>query len=400
MITIGWAERCEALKKRWEKMKTHIEINAGNLIHNLSRFRELTSGKKMMLVVKGNAYGHGLKEIVSITRNLDFIHYYAVDSVEEALIVKETDDTKKILVIGWTDEEGLNRLIRLGIEMVVPSPDYLKQAAAAAKSCGIKAKVHLKVETGTARMGMSPEEAETLIKNCLTHRKPDYPELEIVGFYSHFANIEDTTDHSYAQTQLEIFTDLIKRLGPLSNGLLKHFSCSASALLFPKTHFDIVRIGISAYGFWPSKPTYVSYLEQKKPALELKPVLSWYAAAAQVKNLEAGAGIGYGLTYRTFSPSRFIVVPVGYYDGYDRKLSGSAVIIVNGVKAPVRGRVCMNMFMAEVTHIPGVKAGDRVTLIGASGKEVVSADHLGEWAGTINYEIISRINPLIPRVVV
>ena len=379
-------------------MKTHIEICAKNLVHNLTEFKKLTRKKtKIMFVVKANAYGHGLKEVITITRDLLFIDYYAVDSMEEALMINAFDNQKKILVIGWADRPQLKEIILNGFEMVVPSKDYLKQVEEISKEINVPARVHLKVETGTARLGMPPPEVLDIF-SALNANKHRY--VEITGLYSHFANIEDTTDHSYAQYQLGIFNKLVKKIN--NRKLLKHFSCSAAALLFPETHFDIVRIGISAYGFWPSKPTYVSYIEKNKTPLQLKPVLGWYSKVAQVKTQEKGEPIGYGLTYKTFDRSKIIVVPVGYYDGYDRKLSNISTIIVNGVKAPVRGRICMNMFMAEVTHIKSkpVKQGDRVILIGEEGEEKISADDLGELAGTINYEIVSRINPLIPRLVV
>jgi alanine racemase len=377
-------------------MKTHIEISAANLVHNLNEFWKL-SKCKIMFVVKANAYGHGLKQVISISKELPFIDYYAVDSLEEALTVKSVDSKKNILVIGWADRDQLQEIILNGFEMVVPSIDYLKEVKTLAKGLKEEAKVHLKVETGTTRLGMPPADVIKIL-NGSTGNRANY--VKMVGIYSHFANIEDTTDHSYAQYQLGVFNGLLEKIN--HQNLLKHFSCSASALLFPKTYFDIVRIGISAYGFWPSKPTYVSYIEKKRMPIELKPVLSWYARAAQVKTLEKDEPIGYGLTYRTFDRTKIIIVPVGYYDGYDRKLSNSSVIIVNGVKAPVRGRVCMNMIMAEVTHIRAnpVKPGDRVVLIGQQGREKITADHLAELSGTINYEVVARINPLIPRIVI
>lgn len=375
-------------------MKTHIEINAANLEHNLQEFAQLT-GKKLMFVVKANAYGHGLKEVVSIVKEIPAIGYYAVDSVEEALTVRSLDKHKPILIIGWADNDQLKEIIANDFEMVAPSIEYVKGVQGIAKPIGKKARVHLKVETGTSRMGMPPAQ----VLDILNHSRYADPEfLQVTGFYSHFANIEDTTDHSFARHQLKIFNDMLAKTN--HEKLLKHFSCSASALLFPKTYFDIVRVGISAYGFWPSKPTYISYIEKRKPAIDLKPVLAWHAKVAQVKFLEKGDSIGYGLTYKAFDKARIVVVPVGYYDGYDRKLSNVSTIIVKGVKAPVRGRVCMNMLMADVTHIDNVQEGDNVILIGEYGSEKISADELAELAGTINYELVSRINPLIPRRVV
>jgi alanine racemase len=376
------------------KMKTHIEISAGNLVHNLKEFEKLTD-RKIMLAVKANAYGHGLKEVVSITRGLPSIDYYAVDTLEEALTVRAAAGKKKILVIGWADGPQLKEMILEGFELVVPSIDYLKQVVKISKEVKLKAKIHIKVETGTGRLGMPPVRVVDVL-NGTSNNASRY--VDFIGIYSHFANIEDTTDHSFAQHQLDIFNDLLQKID--HKNLLKHFSCSASTLLFPETHFDIVRLGISAYGFWPSKPTYVSYIEKKKPDIRLKPVLGWFSKVAQIKTFEKGESIGYGLTYKVFDRARIIIVPVGYYDGYDRKLSNVSRIIVNGVKAPIRGRICMNMLMAEVTHIKNIKVGDRVILIGEEGNEKITVDDLADLAGSINYEIISRLNPLIPRIVV
>ena len=372
-------------------MKTHIEIDSKSLIHNLSLFKKL-SPKKIMFVVKANAYGHGLKEIITITKNLPIIDYYAVDSLNEAMLVKGMDSKKRILVIGWEDDKELEELILNGFEMIVPSMVFLNRVNEISRRIETKARLHLKMETGVSRLGMEPSEILAVFDDSV------YCHVEITGLYSHFANIEDTTDHSFAQHQLKIFNDVVSKIK--KNDLLKHFSCSASTLLFPETNFDMVRVGISAYGYWPSKPTYVSYKEKNGGEIDLKPVLSWYSKVAQVKSLEKDKYIGYGLTYKTFNKARIIVIPVGYYDGFDRKLSNVSNIIVNGTKAPVRGRVCMDMFMAEVTHIKNVKEGDRVVLLGEDGDERIDADDLAEWIGSINYEVLARINPVIPRIVV
>jgi alanine racemase len=250
----------------------------------------------------------------------------------------------------------------------------------------------LKIETGTNRLGLEPKKVIKLL-----HNFPD-PQLELKGIYSHFANIEDTTDPTFAQQQLALFNQVLKHVP--AAGILKHFSSSASSLLFPKTFFDIVRVGISAYGYWPSKQTHALYLEKNQKKIFFKPVLSWYAKVAQIKQIKKGAAIGYGLTYRAYNKVKIIVVPVGYYDGYDRKLSNISQVLVNGIKAPVRGRVCMDMFMVDVSHIKNVNTGDRVIILGEENREQINADMLAELAGTINYEILARINPSIPRIIV
>lgn len=375
-------------------MKSYIEINSRNLVYNLQLFNKHTQ-KKIMFVVKANAYGHGLKEVTRITKDLPFIDYYAVDSLEEALTIKKITMGKKILVIGWADKEELKEMIKNRFEVIIPSIDHLRQVNEISKGIKSNARCHFKVETGTSRLGLAPADLIAIFNNAGCEH------IDFTGIYSHFANIEDTTDHSFARGQLKIFNRVLTKIkGKRNHHLLKHFSCSASTLLFPETYFDILRVGISAYGFWPSKETYISYIEKNRRRIELKKVLNWYAKVAQVKHLNQGEYIGYGLTYRTFNDARIAVIPVGYYDGYDRKLSNIANIIVGGVKAPVRGRVCMNMFMAEVTHIKDVQEGDRVILIGEEGDEKIDVDYLADLAGTINYEIVSRINPLIPRSIV
>jgi alanine racemase len=372
-------------------MKTHIEIHAANLLNNLNLFKKITQNK-IMFVVKANAYGHGLREVVEITKNSSAIDRYAVDSLAEALTVQSLQKRIPVLVLGWTDKDELEELVANDFETVVPSEEHFRLLQRISGNLKRKARVHFKIETGTNRLGIDPGKAVALFAAA------DKRKLDIQGIYSHFANIEDTTDPAFARQQLALFRSVLSRLGrPL---VRRHFSSSASSLLFPDTNFDVARIGISAYGCWPSHQTHALFLEKNRQTIDLKPVLSWHAKVAQVKQLKKGAAIGYGLTYKTFSKTKIIVVPIGYYDGYDRKLSNISQILVNGHKAPVRGRICMNMFMADVTHVKNVRVGDRVTILGHEGRERIDADMLADLAGTINYEILSRINPLIPRIIV
>lgn len=373
-------------------MKSHIEIDSKNLKHNLKIFKKLIGERKLLFAVKGNAYGHGLKELVSITKKMDVIDYYGVDSLNEALITKGVDPAKNILILGWCDREELKEVINNGFEIVAPSEDFLKMADEVSSEAGKQCMVHMKLETGTSRLGMKPEVFLKLLKNF------PYKNLKTIGLYSHYANIEDTTDHSFALSQRKIFEQSLNGLDV--GGMIKHFSCSAAALLFPETYFDMVRVGISGYGMWPSKQTLLSYIESGKNNVDLKPVLSWHSKVAQIKNIEKGSPVSYGLTYKAFNAMKIAVIPVGYYDGYDRKLSNISTVIINGNRAPVRGRICMNMMMVEVSHIKDIKQGDEVILIGSDGIEKITAEELGDQAGTINYEIVSRIGAHIPRIIV
>jgi alanine racemase len=168
--------------------------------------------------------------------------------------------------------------------------------------------------------------------------------------------------------------------------------------LFNRTHLDLARVGIALYGLWPSRETYVSCLERGKPSLDLKPVMSWKTRIAQVKDVPEGAYVGYGCAWRATRPTRIAVLPIGYYEGYARELSSLAHVLIHGKRAPVRGRICMNMCMVDVTDIQGARLEDEVVLLGRQGDESVTAEQLAAWAHTISYEIVSRIHPSLPRV--
>ncbi len=373
-------------------MRTRVEINRKNLVHNLETFRKKSLNRKVLFAVKSNAYGHGLFETVSTLKGSGLIDCYGVDSIEEANSVKEADPSLPILILGWLDSEGIKEAVKNGYDFVAPSIDFLKKVDEIAGISGFKAKLHLKLDTGTTRLGMNVSEMEKLLKSFPFHN------IHITGFYSHYANIEDTTDHSFATLQRKQFEKFYEK--PAFKDCISHFSCSAAALLFPETYYDMIRVGISGYGMWPSKQTLLSYRESGRNDIELKPVLSWYSKVAQVKKIKKGTPVSYGLTYKAFNDTMIAVIPVGYYDGYDRKLSNISTVIINGNRAPVRGRICMNMLMAEVSHIKNIRQGDEVILIGSDNGESITAEELGELAGTINYEVVTRIASHIPRVVI
>jgi alanine racemase len=373
-----------------------VEISRAALVHNIGQFRRIIGPRrKFMAVVKANAYGHGLREVAGIALE-NGVDWLGVNSVEEGVALRDAGVRHPILILGYAPFAELDEAVARDLRVIVYNRRTVERLANAARRQGRKAIVHAKVETGTRRQGIEVKDVLPFIRDIRRHEA-----IILEGLSSHFANIEDTTKHDYPKKQLEAFKEAARTLQ--AHGVrvpVKHMSCTASTILFPETDFDMARVGIGLYGQWPSKETYLSCLEKKRKPLPLQPVLSWRARIAQVKKVGPDSFIGYGCTYKTTRPTVLAVVPVGYFDGYDRGLSNAAHILVRGRRAPIRGRVAMNFFMADVTDIPGVRLEDEVTLIGADGREKLTADDLAGLAGTISYEILARINPLIPRVIV
>lgn len=378
-----------------ESLVQWVEIDSQAFRHNVQEFKKRLGRTELMAVIKANAYGHGLLVIARLAKEAG-IRWFGVNNVEEGLALRQAGFDQAILILGYVPLSQAEAVVHYDLRTVVYNLENLKVLARAARQQKKKAFVHLKIETGTNRQGIPIKKLGIIFREI-----KKLPEIVVEGLSSHFANIEDTTDDVYPRYQLNNFLEAInwfKRQGVEIP--VKHMSCTAAAMLFPETHFDLVRVGIGLYGLWPSRETLVSCRMRGQEPLKLKPVLSWRAKVAQVKSIARGACIGYGCTYRTTRPTKLAVIPVGYYDGYDRSLSNSAYVLIRGKRAQIRGRVCMNFIMADITDIPGVKLEDRVTLIGTDGKEKITADQLASLAGTISYEIVTRINPLIPRVIV
>ena len=345
--------------------------------------------------VKADAYGHGLPEIISLLMERDDIPYVSVHSLEEAIICRQAGWDRKIMVLGPLPVDQADAALDYGLEPVVTSKELLSTLGRWADKYQTKILTHLKLETGTNRQGITEKELAGITAIYKKHRY-----LVLHGASTHFANIEDTTSHEYAQFQLSNFNRLVtalKRAGLKPK--YRHTASSAALLLFEKTRFDLVRPGLAMYGHWPSKETYLSYRLQGKTNNILKPVLTWKTRVTQIKAVPADSFVGYGCSYRTTAPTKLAILPAGYYDGYDRALSNQAYVPIRGKRAPVRGRICMNLMMVEVTDIAGVKLEEPVILIGTAKGEKLTAEQLGNWAGTINYEILARLSPATQRII-
>lgn len=373
-----------------------VEIDGGALRGNLWEFRRhVVPPTRLAAVVKSNAYGHGMIEIAALAREAG-ADWLAVNSVDEGAALREAGHDLPVLVMGHVGLSGIEEVVRRELRPTVFNRESLEALEREAARADTVVPVHLKVETGTHRQGVPLEELPGFVEDLRGRAH-----LRLEGVSTHFANIEDTTDHRFAESQIAVFEEAA-RVASAGAGTppLRHTACSAAAILFERTHLDLVRLGISLYGLWPSRETLVSSRERQLKPLDLRPVLTWKTRIAQVKEIPRGAFVGYGCTWRATRPTRLAVLPVGYHEGYDRRLSNQAHVLVGGQRAPVRGRVCMNMTLVDVTDVPEASLEEEVVLLGAQGDERISAETLAAWCGTIHYEIVSRIHPSLPRIVV
>ncbi|MEW5797223.1 MAG: alanine racemase [Candidatus Zixiibacteriota bacterium] len=371
-----------------------IELSRAALDHNVRSLVRL-AGKRMIAVsVKANAYGHGLPEIISYLNDHPEVGYVTVHSWEEAALCRDSGWDRRIMLLGPVPLHNLEAVFEFDLEPVVFTREALSGLGKLADKWKTPLRTHLKLETGTNRQGITEKELGSF---AAIYRKHEYLRKPY-GAGMHFANIEDTTNHEYAQHQLDRFNRMVARMKALGIGpSVRHTASSAALILFEKTRFELVRPGIAFYGHWPSKETYLSYRLAGGHNDLLRPVLSWHTRVTQLKDVPADSFIGYGCTYRTTSRTRLAVLPAGYADGYDRSLSNLAYVLIRGRRAPVRGRICMNLTMVDVTDIAGVRLEDPVILLGSQKKDVISAEQMAGWAASINYEILARISPYSPR---
>lgn len=366
-------------------MLTWVEIKKTAIEHNINQYRKL-AGKKITLmpVIKANAYGADMFLLSKILQNNKEIDKICVVNLNEAVELIKTKIKKPLMILSFYELDKTKATTAIKANTVFPL--YLVEQAIfldkIGKNLNKKVKVHIKIDTGAGRIGILPNDVLNFYKQIQNLKN-----LEIEGVFSHFASSE--SDFNYTVKQYNLFNQALNVLK--NNGCdpkIKHMACSAASVVHNYTHFNTIRLGVGMYGLHPAPNT--------KDKITLKPAISWYTKIVQVKQVPKGSKIGYGGTYITTKPTKLAILPVGYFDGYDRKLSNQAFVEIKGVRCPVRGRICMNLTIVDVSKIKNIKVGDKVTLIG----EKVTADELAQKIDTINYEVVDRINPLIPRIVV
>ena len=372
-----------------------IEIDAGALRGNLGIFRRILSpSTRLAAVVKANAYGHGLAQVAPVAAlQADWL---AVHTAEEARQVRALGIRNPILVMGFLAPGEIHDL-DAETHVFVSAREVIGWLGEYRRSSGISLPIHLKIDTGTKRQGFDCAELGEVCRLVAAER------LDVVGIATHFANIEDTLEHDFARFQLERFGDAVAALRRELGGDVPHVhaACSAASLLFRETDFTLARIGISMYGHWPSRETRLTWiLDHGRDGVRLESALQWRTVIGQIQHAKTGDSVGYGRTWRALRPTRLAVLPVGYADGYPRALGNRARVLVGGRPLPVVGRVCMNMMMVDVTDVPDAAVGAEVVLVGRQGAAEVTAEELAALGETINYELLARLSPAIPRFVV
>jgi len=387
-------------KKMMIEDRTWAEINLDNLIHNYRTFKNLIAKKnlgentrngsnhksvKMMGVIKANAYGHGSVEIAK-TLMEEGMDYFAVASIEEAIELRRNKIHIPILVFGDTPPRRCAEIIEYDLTQTIFHLELAKELSHVAQNTGKKGKVHIEIDTGMNRVGFSKSNAIENIKELLT-----YPGLEIEGIYTHFA-CADEKDSIYTTMQFEGFMDIIKKLQ--SQGVdipIKHTCNSAAAIAYPEMHLDMVRIGISLYGCYPSR-------DFCKDEIHLKPVMSLKSSVVRINQLEVCERISYGGIFKAERKSRIVTIPIGYADGLTRILTKKAFVLIHGQRVPIVGNICMDQCMVDTTDIGyNIQLGDEVVIFGEQEGSKILADEIGDLLGTIHYEILTMVSRRVPR---
>ncbi len=374
-----------------EFQRVYAQIDLDAFTDNVVEMdRHIDSHTKIMAVVKTDGYGHGSVPLARCLEQFDFVYGYAVATAEEAFVLKKAGITLPILILGYTFPWSYEQLIVQDVRQTLFREDTLAELSETAARVGKKARVHIKVDTGMNRIGITPDEAGL----AFVEKVAAAPGVEIEGIFTHFARA-DEIDKSHALEQLAVFEEFVQKAQERIGREIpyKHCSNSASIIELPQANMDLVRPGIILHGLWPSE-------EVRRDIVQLKPTLSLHSHVVYVKEIAAGQCVSYGGIYCAPDVRKVATVPVGYGDGYPRQLSGKGYVLIKGQKAPILGRVCMDQFMVDVSHIPDVKEGEHITLLGTDGRETITAEQLGELSGRFNYELVCDLGKRIPRVYV
>jgi alanine racemase len=371
-----------------QNSRVYAGINLSAVLHNLDEMhKKLNEDTQIVAVIKTDGYGHGALPIAKAIEDVPYLWGYGVATADEAMALIDDGRKKPILILGISFSEDFDTIIRNDIRPCVCDFDTAKKLSEIAVAKNKICHIHIKIDTGMSRIGFQVNEKTANI----IHDISKLPNVKIEGLFTHFANA-DEEDKMLTQKQIKLFEQMTQMLEEKGIQIpIKHCSNSAGIVDIPDANMNMVRAGIILYGLWPSD-------EVDHMNIDLQPVMSLKSHISYIKDLEAGRRISYGGTYITPELQRIATIPVGYGDGYARSLSNKGYVLVRGKKAPICGRICMDQFMIDVSHIKEVRVGDTVTLLGEDGTEKITMEELGDLSNRFNYEFACLITPRVPRV--
>lgn len=367
--------------------RVYAAVDLDAVEHNFEQMKKnLKPETRMIAVVKADGYGHGALPIARLTEEYDYIWGFAVATVEEAMALREGGIKKPVLILGYTFPEDYEKIVRYELRPAVFRRDMAELLSEEAKRQGKTVHMHIKMDTGMGRIGFADKEENIEALQEIAK----LPQVELEGIFTHFARADEAdrmpTDIQLCRFQAFVGACELKGL----HFALRHCSNSAGIIGFQEANMDAVRAGISIYGLYPSQ-------EVSKEQVQLLPALSLKSHIVYIKEVEPGTAISYGGTYTAQEKRRIATIPVGYGDGYPRQLSNKGYVLADGQRAPIRGRVCMDQMMVDVTEIPNAREGMEVTLVGEEKGERISVEELGSLSGRFNYEFVCCLTRRVPR---
>lgn len=378
---------------------SRIELKKSSLRNNI-QFLNSTIGRnrKLSIVVKGNAYGHGYENYIPLLQGQGVDHF-SVFSAQEAFQVKSfLTDKDSLMIMGDTPFEALEWVVKNGVEIFVFNLERLKSLARIAKEVKAPARIHLEFETGMKRTGIEEKKIQEVIRFIKKH----HDQFDVRGVCTHLAGAESISNFLRIKDQIKVFKRIKKTFK--DSGLkvrYYHCACSAAAIRYPETRMDLIRVGILSYGFWPSQETLIEYLNRSRGQHNpLRRVIEWKTSVMAIKTVNRGDFVGYGSSFQATREMKLAVLPVGYETGFSRSLSNKGSVLIDGQYAYIVGTVNMNAITVNVTHIPDVKIGDEVVIIGKQGKNEISVAAFSDLNEQLNYELLTRLPLNIPRKVV
>ncbi|HDZ41113.1 MAG TPA: alanine racemase [Bacteroidetes bacterium] len=376
-----------------------IELKRSALANNLDFIRNnIHHRSRISSVVKGNAYGHGIKEFVSMAESEGIDHFSVFSADEAERVFKCKKPETDIMIMGWLEKDQVEWAIENNVEFYVFDLNFVNEIISSSKKVGKAAKVHIELETGMNRTGFKSRSLNQLLGIMKDNRGC----FEIKGICTHYAGAESIANYVRIQKQIRTYNRIYRNL--VSRGIeagIRHTACSAAAMNYPGTCMDMVRIGIMQYGLWPSPETFIQYAHKQADKTDpLTRVLRWKSKIMTIKEVKEGEFISYGTNYLAQEDKKTAIIPVGYSSGYSRILSNQGRVLINETFANVIGLVNMNMMIVDVSLIPSVKRGDEVVLIGKQGDLEITVNSFSAMSDTMNYELLVRLPQNIERKIV